>query len=152
MDVNPDCPVMYWSYRRMPPHPSLFSFFFLAITYWMIDFYILKVARIVGDTFFQKDLFIIIYFLVFWDRVSLCSPVCPGTHSVGQAGLELGNLPASASRVLGLKACATTARLYSFLPARESRAITSILSSLNWGLQWARASDVQDVQYVSTSK
>jgi hypothetical protein len=33
---------------------------------------------------------------------------CPGTHSVDQAGLRLRNLPASASRVLGLKACATT--------------------------------------------
>jgi hypothetical protein len=47
---------------------------------------------------------------VFQDRVSLCSPGCPGTHSVDQAGLELRNLLASASRVLGLKACATTAR------------------------------------------
>jgi hypothetical protein len=36
---------------------------------------------------------------------------CPGTHSVDQAGLELRNPPASASRVLGFKACATTARL-----------------------------------------
>jgi hypothetical protein len=25
----------------------------------------------------------------FQDRVSLCSPGCPGSHSVGQAGLEL---------------------------------------------------------------
>jgi hypothetical protein len=48
--------------------------------------------------------------LVFWNRVSLCSPGCPGTHSVDQAGLELRNLPASASQVLGLKACGTTAR------------------------------------------
>jgi hypothetical protein len=32
----------------------------------------------------------------------------PGTHSVDQAGLELRNPPASASRVLGLKACTTT--------------------------------------------
>jgi hypothetical protein len=47
-------------------------------------------------------------FLVFQDRVSLCSPGYPGTHFVDQAGLELRNLPASASRVLGLKACATT--------------------------------------------
>jgi hypothetical protein len=45
------------------------------------------------------------------DRVSLCSSGCPGTHCVNQAGLELRNLPASASQVLGLKACATTARL-----------------------------------------
>jgi hypothetical protein len=49
----------------------------------------------------------VLFCFVFWDRVSLCSPGCPGTHFVDQAGLELRNLPASASRVLGLKACAT---------------------------------------------
>ena len=46
--------------------------------------------------------------LVFQDRVSLCNPGCPETHSVDQAGLELRNLPASACQVLGLKVCATT--------------------------------------------
>ena len=46
------------------------------------------------------------FFFFFRDRVSLCSPGCPGTHSVDQAGLELGNPPASASQVLGLKVCA----------------------------------------------
>jgi hypothetical protein len=50
-------------------------------------------------------------FLIFRDRVSLYSPGYPGTDSVDQAGLELRNPPASASRVLGLKACATTAWL-----------------------------------------
>jgi hypothetical protein len=45
-------------------------------------------------------------------RVSLYSPGCPGTHFVDQAGLELRNPPASASQVLGLKVCATTARLW----------------------------------------
>ena len=50
------------------------------------------------------------FFLVFRDRVSLCSPGCPGTHFVDQAGLKLRNPPASASQVLGLKACTTTAR------------------------------------------
>jgi hypothetical protein len=49
-----------------------------------------------------------VFVFVFRDRVSLCSPGCPGTHSVDQAGLELRNPPASASPVLGLKACATT--------------------------------------------
>jgi hypothetical protein len=29
------------------------------------------------------------FFLVFRDRVSLCSPGCPRTHFVDQAGLEL---------------------------------------------------------------
>jgi hypothetical protein len=43
--------------------------------------------------------------LVLQDRVSLCSSGCPGTHSVDQAGLELRNLPVSASQVLGSKAC-----------------------------------------------
>jgi hypothetical protein len=43
----------------------------------------------------------------FWDRVSLYSPGCPGTHFVNQAGLELRNPPASASPALGLKACTT---------------------------------------------
>jgi hypothetical protein len=51
-----------------------------------------------------------IYLGFFQDRVSLYSPGCPGTHFVDQAGLELRNPPASAFRVLGLKACATTAR------------------------------------------
>jgi hypothetical protein len=46
-------------------------------------------------------------FVFFRDRVSLYSPGCPGTHFVDQAGLELRNPPAFASRVLGLKACAT---------------------------------------------
>jgi hypothetical protein len=50
-------------------------------------------------------------FFWFFKTVSLYSPGCPGTQSVDQAGLKLRNLPASASRVLGLKACATTARL-----------------------------------------
>ncbi|GAB1293587.1 Translin-associated factor X-interacting protein 1 [Apodemus speciosus] len=36
-------------------------------------------------------------------RVSLCSPGCPGTHSVDQAGLELRNPPASASQSAGIK-------------------------------------------------
>jgi hypothetical protein len=40
------------------------------------------------------NLFVVVVFL---DRVSLCSPGCPGTHSVDQAGLKLRNLPASAS-------------------------------------------------------
>jgi hypothetical protein len=55
----------------------------------------------------------------FWDRVSLCSFGCPGTHSVDQAGLKLRNPPASASRVLGLKACATTSGLLSFCYCKQ---------------------------------
>jgi hypothetical protein len=59
--------------------------------------------------------FCFVFFVcLFRDRVSLCSPGCPGTHSIDQAGLELRNLPASASQVLGLKACATTTRVADF--------------------------------------
>jgi hypothetical protein len=40
----------------------------------------------------------------FSNRVSLCIPGCPGTHSVDQAGLELRNPPASVSQVMnGIK-------------------------------------------------
>jgi hypothetical protein len=48
------------------------------------------------------------FFFFLQDRVSLYSPGCPETHFVDQAGLELRNPPASASRVMGLKVCATT--------------------------------------------
>jgi hypothetical protein len=57
---------------------------------------------------------IYLFILVFRDRVSLYSPGCLGTHSVDQAGLELRNPPASASLVLGLKACTTTPGSSSF--------------------------------------
>jgi hypothetical protein len=58
-----------------------------------------RLVWVIGEPFF------------FWDRVSLCIPGYPGTHCVDQAGLELRNPPASASQVLKLKACDTTAQL-----------------------------------------
>ena len=51
------------------------------------------------------------FFFFSRDRVSLCSPSCSGTHFVDQAGLELRDSPASASQVLGLKACTIKATL-----------------------------------------
>jgi hypothetical protein len=56
--------------------------------------------------------YILFLFFGFWffKTEFLCSPGCSGTHSVDQAGLELRNPPASASQVLGLKVCATTAQ------------------------------------------
>ena len=44
------------------------------------------------------------------DRVSLYSSGCPGTPFVDKAGLKLRNPPASASRVLGIKAVCHHAR------------------------------------------
>ena len=40
-------------------------------------------------------------------QISLCSPGCPGTHAVEQAGSELRDPPAS---VLGSKECAAAQR------------------------------------------
>jgi hypothetical protein len=71
---------------------------------------------------FQLSLFSILFLLSFFpsflsfifsfqDRVSLCSPICPRTHSVDQAGLKLRDPPASTSPVLELKIGATTAKL-----------------------------------------
>jgi hypothetical protein len=62
--------------------------------------------------FFVFGLFLFSFF--FQDRFPLCSPGCPGTHSVDQAGLKLRSPPASASPVLGLKVCATTAQWFVF--------------------------------------
>ena len=62
----------------------------------------------------QRDVVVVVVILfcfVFQNRVSLFSSGSPGTHSVDQAVLELRNPPASASQVLGLKACAATASL-----------------------------------------
>ena len=40
-----------------------------------------------------------LFVCLFEDRVSLCSPGCPETHFLDQAGLKLRNLPSSASHV-----------------------------------------------------
>jgi hypothetical protein len=53
----------------------------------------------------------VLFLFLFFETVSLCSSGCPGTHFVDQASLELRNQPASASQVLGLKACATSTQL-----------------------------------------
>jgi hypothetical protein len=76
-------------------------------------------------THFRHTGFFFLFF--FQDRFSLCSPGCPETHSVDQAGLKLRNPPASASQVLGLKACATAAqhRIFSN-PAETNLQISSL--------------------------
>jgi hypothetical protein len=61
-----------------------------------------------------------IFCFVFRNRVSLCSSGCLVTHFVDQAALQLRNPAASASRVLGLKACVTTLGLLCFLLSLRS--------------------------------
>jgi hypothetical protein len=69
-----------------------------------------------GSIFVLSFLFLFVcLFVCFRDRVFLYSPGCPGTHFVDLAGLELRNPPASASRVLGLKAWATKPGCFVFL-------------------------------------
>jgi hypothetical protein len=63
------------------------------------------------DPKLRKKISFFFFFFFFWffETGFLCVALaCPGTHFVDQAGLELRNPPASASGVLGLKACATT--------------------------------------------
>jgi hypothetical protein len=57
-------------------------------------------------------IFLFFIFLVFFKTRFLCIAMAVlENHFVEQADLELRNLPASASEVLGLKVCATTAGL-----------------------------------------
>jgi hypothetical protein len=75
---------------------------------------------------FKNSLAFLFLFGFFEKRVSLYSPGCPGTHSSDQAGLELRNPPASASQVLGSKACATTTpSSLAFLRYKMERVTTS---------------------------
>ena len=55
-----------------------------------------------------------VFVLFCFETGFLCSPGCPGTLFVDQAGLELRNPPASASQVLGVKACTKRMRPASF--------------------------------------
>ena len=56
-------------------------------------------------------LFIYLFIWFCWNSVSLGNPGCLGTHTGDQADFKLREPPASASRVLGSKVCATTAQL-----------------------------------------
>jgi hypothetical protein len=84
--------------------------------------------------------FFFFFFFFFRDRVSLCSPGCPGTHIVDQAGLELRNPPASASLVLGLKVCRFTG-MGRFSGSRDLPVSTSSAMGLrctSWAFTWIR--------------
>jgi hypothetical protein len=75
--------------------------------------------------------FVCLFVFVFRDRVSLCNPGCPGTHSVDHTGLQLRNLPASASRVLGLKVWAITAQPLSYFSDSLSLSL-KLTEQLDW--------------------
>ena len=75
---------------------------------WPLENYI---SRSQANIFWVTWSVCLFLFFLFPNRISLCSPGCPGTHSVDLADLELRDLSASASWVLGLKACTPTAQL-----------------------------------------
>ena len=84
--------------------------------------------RLIYLIFFSCFILFLLACLCFETGFLCCNSDCPGTHSVDQAGLELRELPASASQVLGLKVYATTAGPY--------RAFQLIL--LPWLPEWLR--------------
>ncbi|GAB1296971.1 ATP-dependent RNA helicase DDX42 [Apodemus speciosus] len=78
-------------------------------------------------------------------KAAFQSSGCPGTHSVDQAGFELRNPPASASQVLGLQACATTAcqelvSLQAMQSQYKSHFVAASLSNQKTGASAAGAS------------
>jgi hypothetical protein len=52
--------------------------------------------RMLCEIYFCSCFCLFVCLFVFFKTGFLCSPGCPGTHSVDQADLELRNLPASA--------------------------------------------------------
>jgi hypothetical protein len=68
--------------------------------------------------------------LGFWNRISLCSLGCPGTQSVNKTGLQLREIPVSASGELGLKTYATTVWPLSSFFAEGAKEIAQQLGCL----------------------
>ena len=65
--------------------------------------------------------FFVLYLFLFFNTGFFCIALAVlELIFVDQAGLELRNPPASASQVLGLKVCATTAQVKRFSLAREA--------------------------------
>jgi hypothetical protein len=117
--ATPSCPFLYTSvqipnYLYIIPisfHTCFFSFLsFFSFSFFLFFFF-----------------FLLLFVCLLLETGFLCLPCCPGTHSIDQAGLELRNLPASASLVLGLKVCATTAWQYLFL----NQSICQTFASVN---------------------
>jgi hypothetical protein len=99
----------------------VWGFFGVVFCFFVLFCFLFLVVFLVFGFWVWGFGFLFLFF--FQDRVSLCSPGCPGTHSVDQAGLELRNPSASASQVLGSKACAPLPRRMIFsssihLPAK----------------------------------
>lgn len=69
----------------------------------------------------------------FWDKVLLCTPGFPGTHSAVQAGFKLSDLHDFASRVLGLRclpSCLTSTLFFGFFTRSLKKIYSHIFLNL----------------------
>ena len=91
--------VMFMWVDRKLPHCGLHVYF---CSYQMtLDFFscLCSFVYLLKKQCRFSSLFIWVFiYLVFWDRVSLCSPSYPRTHSVDQAGLELRQIDRQTER------------------------------------------------------
>ena len=77
---------------------TVLSYKFLQHTHFLCLFLSLSVCLSFSHTHKHMHTHIgifVLFLFFFFLMISHCSPGCPGTHSVVQAGLELRNLPAS---------------------------------------------------------
>jgi hypothetical protein len=80
------------------------------------------------------QLFFLFFFFFFFETGFLC--IALAVLELTQAGLELRNLPASASQVLGLKASTTTACLDSSCPVTRTHSLTQVSLCQQYTLLW----------------
>ena len=80
-------------------------------------------------------------------RVSLCSPGCPGTISVDQAGLKLRDPFASVLQLMGLKACGTRPSLDEGFFCLTTKRIFSYIVILN---KTKASSSVSNTEHTQT--
>jgi hypothetical protein len=97
--------------NRVGSSPTLSSCEQPANLFFLFFFFVMDECFLIFSQYFWFLFFCLVFFFCFFFFET--GFLCPGTHFVDQAGLELRNPTASASRVLGLKASATTARLWS---------------------------------------
>jgi hypothetical protein len=103
----------------MAPGRHCFSTFFSSHLFFFPKWFVKSTEMESG---FEPRTFLSVYFSLFvfgfWlseTGFSLCSPGCPGTHSVDQAGLELRNPPAFCLYTYGLDTLPTAWKSTSLL-------------------------------------
>lgn len=96
------------SFKTQDLKLSYIAIWYLSNFFQFLGSFLISFLPLIVDCFFflffwGGGLCLFVGLLVFWDSISLCSPGYSRTGIVCQAGLELGDLPVSASWALGLK-------------------------------------------------